>query len=124
MADASEMLAEQAASLRWRYQPWLEKDVVRQRPEHVVMAAEPRDGPVAEAAGSLEVRWIFAGRLEAAVAGWFGRFPARVESREDTYLLDPLLPDAVTSLDETNIARLVTAILHGSGKRPESSVYR
>ena len=34
------------------------------------------------------------------------------------------LRDAVTSLDETNIARLVTAILHGSGKRPESSVYR
>ena len=41
---------------------------------------------------SLEVRWIFPGRLEAAVAEWFGRFPARVESREDTYLLDPPLP--------------------------------
>ena len=41
---------------------------------------------------SLEVRWIFPGRLEAAVAGWFGRFPARTESREDTYLLDPLSP--------------------------------
>ncbi len=39
--------------------------------------------------GSLEVRWIFPGRLEAAVAG---RFPARTQSREDTYLLDPLLP--------------------------------
>jgi hypothetical protein len=25
------------------------------------------------------------------VAGWFGRFPARTESREDTYLLDPQL---------------------------------
>jgi hypothetical protein len=25
------------------------------------------------------------------VAGWFGRFPAAVESREDTYLLDPQL---------------------------------
>lgn len=56
------------------------------------MAAEPPDSPVAEAAGSLEVRWIFPGPLEAAVAGWFGRFPARVESREDTYLLDPPLP--------------------------------
>jgi hypothetical protein len=41
---------------------------------------------------SLEVRWIFPGRLEAAVAEWFGRFPAGVESREDTYLLDPPLP--------------------------------
>jgi hypothetical protein len=55
------------------------------------MAAEPPDSPVADAAGSLEVRWIFPGQLEAAVAGWFGRFPARVESREDTYLLDPPL---------------------------------
>jgi hypothetical protein len=41
---------------------------------------------------SLEVRWIFPGQLEAAVAGWFGRFPAGAESREDTYLLDPPLP--------------------------------
>jgi hypothetical protein len=37
------------------------------------------------------VRWIFPGQLEAAVAGWFGRFPAATESREDTYLLDPRL---------------------------------
>ena len=37
------------------------------------------------------MRWIFPGQLKAAVAGWFGRFPARVESREDTYLLDPQL---------------------------------
>ncbi len=40
---------------------------------------------------SLEVRWIFPGRLETAVARWFGRFPAGLESREDTYLLDPQL---------------------------------
>ena len=33
------------------------------------------------------------------------------------------LRDAVTSLDEINIARLVTAILHGSGKHPENSRY-
>jgi hypothetical protein len=38
---------------------------------------------------SLEVRWIFRGGLEPAVAGWFGRFPARTESREDTYRMDP-----------------------------------
>jgi hypothetical protein len=42
-------------------------------------------GPVS----SLEVRWIFPGRMEREVAGWFGRFPAGTESREDTYLLDP-----------------------------------
>ena len=55
------------------------------------MTAETPGLP-AESVGSLEVRWIFPGQLEAAVAGWFGRFPARTESREDTYLLDPLLP--------------------------------
>ena len=56
------------------------------------MTAEPPQSPVTEAVRSLEVRWIFAGQLEAAVAGWFGRFPAGTESREDTYLLDPRLP--------------------------------
>jgi len=59
--------------------------------EHVTMTAEPPENPVTEAARSLEVRWIFPGRLEAAVAGWFARFPARTESRDDTYLLDPPL---------------------------------
>ena len=56
------------------------------------MTAEPPENPVIEAVPSLEVRWIFAGQLETAVAGWFGRFPAAVESREDTYLLNPQLP--------------------------------
>ncbi|HEY5988023.1 MAG TPA: hypothetical protein VIV12_16870 [Streptosporangiaceae bacterium] len=40
---------------------------------------------------SLEVRWIFPGRLEAALVGWFERFPAGMESREDAYLLSPRL---------------------------------
>ena len=53
------------------------------------MTAEPPQSPVTEAVRSLEVRWIFPGQLETAVAGWFGRFPAGTESREDTYLLDP-----------------------------------
>jgi hypothetical protein len=35
------------------------------------------------------VRWILPGRLEPAVAGWFGRFPAETAAREDTYLLGP-----------------------------------
>jgi hypothetical protein len=56
------------------------------------MTAEPPESPVTEAVRSLEVRWIFPGQLETAVAGWFGRFPARTESREDIYLLDPQLP--------------------------------
>ena len=55
------------------------------------MTAEPPGRPVTEGVRSLEVRWIFPGQLETAVAGWFGRFPAQTESREDTYLLDPRL---------------------------------
>jgi hypothetical protein len=56
------------------------------------VTAEPPEDPVTEEVRSLEVRWIFPGQLQTTVAGWFGRFPARVESREDTYLLDPPLP--------------------------------
>ena len=55
------------------------------------MTAEPPRRPVTEGVRSLEVRWIFPGQLETAVAGWFGRFPAVMESRQDTYLLDPQL---------------------------------
>jgi len=55
------------------------------------MTAEPPYSPVAEAVRSLEVRWIFPGQLETAVARWFSRFPAATESREDTYLVDPQL---------------------------------
>ena len=55
------------------------------------MTAQPPESPVSEAIRSLEVRWIFPGQLETAVTGWFARFPARTESREDTYLLDPQL---------------------------------
>ena len=55
------------------------------------MTAVPPESLVTEGVRSLEVRWIFPGQLEAAVAGWFGRFPAGTESRQDTYLLDPQL---------------------------------
>jgi len=53
------------------------------------MTTEPTQSLVTEGVRSLEVRWIFPGQLEAAVAEWFGRFPAETESREDLYLLDP-----------------------------------
>jgi hypothetical protein len=52
----------------------------------------PGQAAARERVRSLEVRWFFPGRLTAAVARWFGRFPARTESREDIYLLDPPLP--------------------------------
>jgi hypothetical protein len=55
------------------------------------MTAELPHSPVTGAVRSLEVRWIFPGQLETAVARWFSRFPATTESREDTYLLDPQL---------------------------------
>jgi hypothetical protein len=55
------------------------------------MTAVPRENPVSEGVRSLEVRWIFPGQLETAVIRWFERFPARMESREDIYLLDPQL---------------------------------
>src|ERR1700685_4301340 len=64
----------------------------RQGQEQVATTATQRDIPVAEGARSLEVRWIFPGRLETAVAAWFARFPAELETREDTYLLSPGLP--------------------------------
>lgn len=55
------------------------------------MAAGLNEGLVSEAFRSLEVRWFFPGRLGAGAARWFGRLPARTESREDSYLLDPQL---------------------------------
>jgi hypothetical protein len=56
------------------------------------MTAALPEGPATEIARSLEVRWIFPGQLATAVVGWFDRFPAGTQSREDTYLLDPRLP--------------------------------
>lgn len=55
------------------------------------MTAPVPAGEFIGGAGSLEVRWIFPGLLEAAVVGWFGRFPAEVVTLEDTYLLAPEL---------------------------------
>ena len=60
--------------------------------EHAAIAASQPESLVTEGVRSLEVRWIFPGQLEAAVAGWFRRFPAWVESREDIYLLCPPSP--------------------------------
>ena len=44
---------------------------------------------VIEGLRTLEVRWLVPGQLDAAVAGWFGRFPAETDAREDTYLVNP-----------------------------------
>jgi hypothetical protein len=60
--------------------------------EQVTMTAAQPDSPVTEGIRSLEVRWIFPGQLETAVAEWFARFPAELETRDDIYLLSPRLP--------------------------------
>jgi hypothetical protein len=56
-----------------------------------MIPAQP-DSRHTERIRSLEVRWILPGQLAAAVAGWFGRFPAGTKVIEDAYLLDPHLP--------------------------------
>ena len=76
------------------------------------MTAEPPHSPVTEAVRSLEVRWIFPGQLETAVAGWFSRFPATTESREDTYLLDP--PTRGLSVKVRTGAALEVKVYRGS----------
>lgn len=55
------------------------------------MPAAPPGSSVVEGRRTLEVRWLLPGQLDAAVAGWFGRFPAETESREDSYLVNPVL---------------------------------
>jgi len=72
----------------------------------------PSGSTVAEPVRSLEVRWIFPGQLDTAVAGWFGRFPAGTESREDTYLLDP--PMRGLSVKVRGGRALEVKVYHGS----------
>ncbi len=56
---------------------------------HKTMTVQQPEGPGVEGVQSLEVRWILPGRLETTMTEWFGRFPAALESREDSYLRDP-----------------------------------
>ena len=61
--------------------------------EHPLIGPPPGPpGPsVIEGLSTIEVRWILPGQLDAAIAGWFGRFPAGLDSREDAYLSYPVL---------------------------------
>jgi hypothetical protein len=51
----------------------------------------PPGNSVVAGLSTVEVRWILPGQLDAAIAGWFRRFPAWTESREDAYLIHPVL---------------------------------
>jgi hypothetical protein len=63
------------------------------------VSEQPLTGPLTglpgnlmtEGLSTLEVRWILPGQLDPALVRWFARFPAGMESREDTYLLHPVL---------------------------------
>ena len=55
----------------------------------VPMTSAVPEGAFIEGLPSLEVRWIFPGRPDTAVAGWFSGSQPEAESREDAYLLDP-----------------------------------
>ncbi len=68
--------------------------------------------PGIEGVRSLEVRWIFAGPLPAAMAGWIGRFPAQVTVLEDAYLVDPHLPGLSVKVRERRA--LEVKAYHGS----------
>lgn len=57
----------------------------------VTMSDAQPQSPIPTGIRTVEVRWIIPGELDTAVAGWFGRFAAGTESREDAYLL-PHLP--------------------------------
>ncbi len=57
----------------------------------MTVTTEQPEGLATGGVASLEVRWIIAGCLDAAMSEWLGRFPAALESREDSYLLDPHL---------------------------------
>ena len=62
------------------------------------MTAVQPDISVINRRRSLEVRWILPGPSQAAVAAWYARFEAAVESREDVYLLGPRWPGTAVKL--------------------------
>lgn len=61
---------------------------------------------------TLEVRWIFSGRLTTAMAQWFGRFPVQAITIEDAYLVDPHLPRLSVKVRERQA--LEVKMHHGS----------
>jgi hypothetical protein len=77
-------------------------------------------GPVADLSrrsavtdlGTAEVRWILPGRVDTAVVEWFARFPAGLESRDDAYLVNPVLRGLSVKIRGNQL--LETKVYHGS----------
>src|SRR6266550_659401 len=70
---------------------------------------------------TVEVRWILPGQLDAAIAGWFRRFPAETESREDAYLIHPVLRGLSVKIRagralEVKVSHGCPGILHAAGR--------
>ncbi len=74
------------------------------------LAALSRRSAVAEL-GTAEVRWILPGQLDAAMVEWFARFPAGLESRDDAYLVNPLLRGLSVKIRGNQM--LETKVYHG-----------
>jgi hypothetical protein len=53
--------------------------------------AGPPGNSVIGGRSTVEVRWILPSQLDAVIAEWFRRFPAETETREDAYLIRPVL---------------------------------
>ena len=91
--------------------------------EAKAMMAAARESPAIEGFRSLEVRWILPGQVGTAIAGWFGRFPAEVATREDSYLLDPALRGLSVKFRadralEVKVYHGSPGILHSTRPRP------
>ncbi len=78
------------------------------------MTAASTETPIPGPADSLEVRWITAGPAMPAMRDWFARFPARVELRDDAYLLVPHLPGLSVKLRD-GLALEVKSYLGSAG---------
>ena len=81
------------------------------------MTAAPTGNLVTGPVDSLEVRWIVPGPLPAPVRDWFGSFPARTETLQDIYLLQPRLSGLSLKLRDGSTldvkAYLGSPALHG-----------
>ena len=58
-------------------------------PQQCAALGAALEGSSLDGVPSLEVRWILPGRLDTAIAAWFGTSFSPMESREDAYLLRP-----------------------------------